>query len=133
MGLRIKRGRVDRVVFPPEQVAEVKAIACELPRTHELPLSRFSQASLLSERGSAGKDPGAGLPRLDRVLVQPTPDRRRRRLGNAPLDHQAVQLNPGEARERQLVAARQLARDRLDLGDLLRGENGAGDPRAACP
>ena len=33
MGLRIKRGRVDRVVFPPEQVAEVKAIACELPRT----------------------------------------------------------------------------------------------------
>ena len=46
MALRIKRGRVDRVVFPPEQVAEVKAIACELPRTHELPLSRFSRVEL---------------------------------------------------------------------------------------
>ena len=27
----MKRGRVDRVVFPPQQVAEVKVIACELP------------------------------------------------------------------------------------------------------
>src|SRR5947209_17696201 len=54
MGLRIKRGRVDRVVFPPEQVAEVKAIACELPRSHELPLSRFSRVELhrlVIERG----------------------------------------------------------------------------------
>jgi hypothetical protein len=31
------------------------------------------------------------------------------------------------------VVARQLARDRLDLRDLLRGENGAGDPRAVGP
>jgi hypothetical protein len=48
------RDRVDRVVFPPEQVAEVKAIACELPRTHELPLSRFSRVELhrlVIERG----------------------------------------------------------------------------------
>jgi hypothetical protein len=54
MGLRIKRGRVDRVVFPPEQVAEVKALACELPRTHDLPLSRFSRVELhrlVIERG----------------------------------------------------------------------------------
>ena len=54
MGLRIKRGRVARAVFPPEQVAEVKAIACELPRTHGLPLSRFSRAELhrlVIERG----------------------------------------------------------------------------------
>ncbi len=54
MGLRIKRGLVDRVVFPPEEVAEVKAIACELPRTHELPLSRFSRVELhrlVIERG----------------------------------------------------------------------------------
>src|SRR5947209_2718498 len=54
MGLRIKRGRVDRVVFPPEQVAEVKAIACELPRSHDLPLSRFSRVELhrlVIERG----------------------------------------------------------------------------------
>jgi hypothetical protein len=54
MGLRITRGLVGRVVFPPEQVAEVKAIACELPRTHELPLSRFSRVELhrlVIERG----------------------------------------------------------------------------------
>ena len=54
MGLRIKRGLAGRVVFPPEQVAEVKAIACELPRTHELPLSRFSRVELhrlVIERG----------------------------------------------------------------------------------
>jgi hypothetical protein len=54
MGLRIKRGRVGRVVFPPEQVAEVKAVACDLPRTHELPLGRFSRVELhrlVIERG----------------------------------------------------------------------------------
>ena len=50
----ISRGRVGRVVFAPQQVAEVKAIACELPRTHELPLSRFSRVELhrlIIERG----------------------------------------------------------------------------------
>jgi hypothetical protein len=48
------RGRGDRAVFPPEQVAEVKAIACELPRTHGLALSRFSRVELhrlVIERG----------------------------------------------------------------------------------
>lgn len=52
--LRIKRGRAARAVFPPEEVAEVKAIACELPRSHELPLSRFSRVELhrlVIERG----------------------------------------------------------------------------------
>ena len=38
--------RVARAVFPPEEVAEVKAIACELPRTQGVPLSRFSRAEL---------------------------------------------------------------------------------------
>ena len=50
----MKRGRVDRVVFPPQEVAEVKVIACELPIKHELPLSRFSRAELhrlVLERG----------------------------------------------------------------------------------
>jgi transposase len=32
--------------FPPERVAEVKAIACELPATVGLPLSRFSRLEL---------------------------------------------------------------------------------------
>jgi hypothetical protein len=40
------RARVARAVFPPEQVAEVKAIACELPATHGLPLSRFTRTEL---------------------------------------------------------------------------------------
>ena len=44
--LRIERGRVARAVFPPQQVAQVKAIACELPREPGVPLSRFSRAEL---------------------------------------------------------------------------------------
>jgi len=54
LGLRIERGRVVRAVFPPEEVSHVKAIACELPRQHDLPLSRFSRAELhrlVIERG----------------------------------------------------------------------------------
>src|SRR6266487_699819 len=45
-GLRIASARAARAVFPPEHVAEVKALACELPATHGLPLSRFSRAEL---------------------------------------------------------------------------------------
>src|SRR4051794_1285437 len=51
---RTSRARVARAVFPPQQVAEVKAIACELPVTHGLPLSRFSRSELhrlVIERG----------------------------------------------------------------------------------
>jgi hypothetical protein len=44
--LRIVRGRVARVVFPPEEVAQVKAIACELPKAQGVALSRFSRAEL---------------------------------------------------------------------------------------
>jgi hypothetical protein len=53
-GSRIACGRAARAVFPPEEVARVKAIACELPRQHDLPLSRFSRAELhrlVVERG----------------------------------------------------------------------------------
>ena len=46
LALRIERGRVARAVFPPQQVAQVKAIACELPRALGVPLSRFSRAEL---------------------------------------------------------------------------------------
>jgi DDE superfamily endonuclease len=52
--LRIKRGRVARVVFPPEQIAEVKAAACEPPARDGVPLSRRSVADvhrLVIERG----------------------------------------------------------------------------------
>jgi len=53
----MKRGRVARVVFPPEEVAQVtqvKAIACELPNEQGVPLSRFSRSELhrfVVERG----------------------------------------------------------------------------------
>ena len=49
---RPRAGRPRR--FPPEQVAEVKAIACELPATCGAPLSRFGRAELhrlVIERG----------------------------------------------------------------------------------
>lgn len=54
MGSRTSRARVARAVFPPQQVAEVKAIACELPVTHGLALGRFSRTELhrlVIERG----------------------------------------------------------------------------------
>jgi hypothetical protein len=45
--LRMKRGRVGRAVFPPEEVAQVKAVACELPKDQGAPLSRFSRSDLI--------------------------------------------------------------------------------------
>ena len=45
-GLEERRGRVGRGVFPPAQVAEVKALACELPAEKGVPLSRWSSAEL---------------------------------------------------------------------------------------
>ena len=48
-GLRDKRGRVARAVFPPEEVAQVKAIACELPQSTA---SRCRASPALSCTGS---------------------------------------------------------------------------------
>jgi len=48
------RARVARAVFPPEEVAQVKAVACELPSELGVPISRFSRAELhrlVIERG----------------------------------------------------------------------------------
>jgi DDE superfamily endonuclease len=50
----IVSARGARAVFPPEQVAGVMALACELPATHGLPLGRFSRTELhrlVIERG----------------------------------------------------------------------------------
>ena len=52
--MRIWSAWAARAVFPPEQVAEVKALACQLPATHGLPLGRFSRTELhrlVIERG----------------------------------------------------------------------------------
>jgi hypothetical protein len=49
-----------RAVFRPEQIAEVKAIACALPRSQGVPLSRFSRAEL-HRRCSAERVRGVSL------------------------------------------------------------------------
>src|SRR6266498_3784849 len=45
-GSRTVSAWAGRGVFPPEEITRVKAIACQLPREHGLPLSRFSRAEL---------------------------------------------------------------------------------------
>lgn len=45
MVCQIKRGRVDRVAFPPHQIVEAKAVACE-PPGRDCPLSRRSGADV---------------------------------------------------------------------------------------
>jgi DDE superfamily endonuclease len=45
-GWRIGSDRVAGAVFPPQEVAQVKAIACGLPKAHGVPLSRFSRSEL---------------------------------------------------------------------------------------
>jgi hypothetical protein len=44
--LRIASAWVARAVFPPAEVAQVKAVACELPKAQGVPLSRFSRSEL---------------------------------------------------------------------------------------
>lgn len=47
---RINPGAVDRVVFPPKIVMEIKALACELPTIeHKQPFSRLSHADIACE------------------------------------------------------------------------------------
>jgi DDE superfamily endonuclease len=48
------RVRADPGLFPPELVVQVKAWACELPATHEVPLSRWSTSDLVREVCQSG-------------------------------------------------------------------------------
>ena len=52
--MRRNRGRVARGVSPPAQIAEVKALACELPAERGVPLSRWSSAELAREAVKRG-------------------------------------------------------------------------------
>ena len=52
--MRRDHGRAGRGVFPPAQVAEVKALACELPAEQGVPLSRWSSAELAIEAVQRG-------------------------------------------------------------------------------
>jgi DDE superfamily endonuclease len=53
-GWRIVPGQGGRGAFPPEAVAEVKAIACQLPSERGVPLSRFSSAEIAREAVARG-------------------------------------------------------------------------------
>ena len=48
------RGPGDRGRFPPAQVAEIKALACELPAESGRPLSRWSSAEIANEAVARG-------------------------------------------------------------------------------
>ncbi len=75
------------------------------------------------ELGVAGEDPGPVLPRLDRVGRQPPPYRAGRdRLGQATGNDLGSQFRARPPRERHPALTRQGARQRLDVGDLNRGE-----------
>ncbi len=63
-GLRSALGRGDRGLFPPAQVAEIKALACELPAELGVPLSRWSSAEIAREavdRGIVAEISGATI------------------------------------------------------------------------
>ena len=51
---------LDRVapgLFPPELIVQVKALACELPATHNVPLSRWSLDELAQHVCQSGLSP----------------------------------------------------------------------------
>ena len=51
---RRNRGRAARGVSPPAQIAEVKALACELPAENGVPLSRYSSSEIAREAVKRG-------------------------------------------------------------------------------
>ena len=53
-GWRSARGQAVPGLFPPAQVAEVKALACELPAERGVPLSRWSSAEIAREAVNRG-------------------------------------------------------------------------------
>jgi len=101
-----------------DHVAGLKQLAFPAPRVQV-----EHRAGLLKEVRVAREDPRAVLPRADRVVGQPTSDRRRRRVADGVLNDEAMDLRATEARQRQTVRLGRLARDCLDLRDLARGEN----------
>lgn len=53
-GSRIAPGKVALVVFPPKVIAEIKALACEIPSVSNIPLSRLSNADIAREAVNKG-------------------------------------------------------------------------------
>ena len=67
--------RGDLGCFPPEVIVQVKALACELPSTHGVPLSRWSRAELaryVQETGLVGTISGSTIWRwLSQDAIRP--------------------------------------------------------------
>lgn len=51
---KIVPGKVALVVFPPKVIAEIKALACEIPSVNKIPLSRLSNADIAREAVNKG-------------------------------------------------------------------------------
>ena len=47
--LSINQGQADHLLFPPEERAQIKALACQLPAERGIPLSRFSITEIVRE------------------------------------------------------------------------------------
>jgi hypothetical protein len=148
IGLRdcaIGRARVDRVVFPPDQVAAVKAVACELPIRYGLPLSRFSRTEprrLVIELAVADAsastvwrwlhDDALKLWQQRSWIYRRDPEfaaKAGRVLDLYERIFEGKRLWPDE----YVISADRGVSRRIDRRDLLRGKNDAGDPRAVCP
>lgn len=52
--LKNVRGPVAPGLFPPDLIVQIKALACELPVTHQVPLSRWSVAELARQARQSG-------------------------------------------------------------------------------
>ena len=92
-----------------------------VPEPPSFPLARVQVEDarrLGSERRVAREDPAAVGPRLDRVLVEPAPDRRVGDRGHEPAaDDLGPDVRDVEPAEGQPEAGRQLTGDRLDGDD----------------
>ena len=117
--LLVSRDHIVARVQPPT----LPAALVEIERT----------AGLLAEVRVAREHPRAPRPRADRILGQPPPDRRPRDLADDPaLDRFARELSRRPARQRPPGLGRQLARQRLDLGDLGGGKTTGDAPAWAA-
>jgi hypothetical protein len=54
MAFRTDQGVGDRALFPPQNIVEIKALACELPIRLKLPFSRLSHADIANEAVARG-------------------------------------------------------------------------------
>ena len=69
---------------PPSVVVEIKALACELPHRHDLPLSRFSLAEIQN----------CGMEYLERRARAPVEGGRQRGSRRTAIDREVSAIRP---------------------------------------